>query len=264
MEAQITTDTRTVGAPRRRRRHLRAIRGGRFDVAARRAGPGPAARLDGVAPGLFAPGLSRGARAFKRSLDVAVALAVLLAVLPVLVLAGVLVKLDSRGPVLFSQVRVGAGGRRFRILKLRTMHVDNDDAIHRAYVAALIRGDADRQDGMFKLVHDPRITRVGRWLRRFSIDELPQMWNVARGDMSLVGPRPPLPAEVELYDERALERLAVKPGVTGLPQVSGRCELTFAESVDLDIEYVRSWTVGMELKILLLTPGAVFSKRGAA
>ena len=208
--------------------------------------------------------LSAPARCFKRALDIVIATLALLIVLPALSLAAIAIKLDSRGPVLFTQWRSGVRGRRFRIYKLRTMAVDNDDTLHRAYVAALIRGEAGRQDGMFKLVSDPRVTRVGRVLRRLSIDEVPQLWNVLIGEMSLVGPRPPLPAEVELYDDRALQRLEAKPGITGLPQVRGRCELTFAESVDLDLEYLRSWSVWLELKILLLTPLAVVSKKGAA
>lgn len=207
---------------------------------------------------------SPAARAFKRGLDVVVSLTALVLALPVLIIAAVAIKLDSPGPVFFRQERIGALGRRFRIYKLRTMVVGNDDSLHRAYVAALIRGTAPKHDGMFKLVRDPRITRVGRVLRRLSIDEVPQLWNVVRGEMSLVGPRPALPAEVVLYDERALQRLAAKPGVTGLPQVSGRCELTFAEIVELDLEYLNRWSPWLELQILLRTPLAIVSKRGAA
>lgn len=207
---------------------------------------------------------SPAARVFKRSLDVVISLMTLVLVLPVLIIAAVAIKLDSPGPVLFRQERIGAHGRRFRIYKLRTMVVGNDDSLHKAYVAALIRGTAPKHDGMFKLVRDPRITRVGSVLRRLSIDEVPQLWNVVRGEMSLVGPRPPLPAEVDLYDDRALQRLAGKPGVTGLPQVSGRCELTFAEIVELDLEYLDRWSPWLELQILLRTPLAIVSKRGAA
>ena len=208
--------------------------------------------------------LSFGARCVKRALDLTAGVLALTLTLPVLLLAALAVKLDSPGPVLFTQTRVGASGRRFRIYKLRTMVVDNDDSEHRAYVASLIRGEAGTHGGMFKLVRDPRITRVGRVLRRLSIDELPQLWNVLRGDMSLVGPRPPLPNEVSLYDERAWQRLRVRPGLTGLAQISGRCQLSFDEQVTKDIEYWQRWSLLLELRILLKTPAAVFSKRGAA
>lgn len=207
---------------------------------------------------------SHAARAFKRFLDVVISLMTLVMALPVLIIAAVAIKLDSPGPVLFRQERMGVQGRRFRIYKLRTMVVGNDDSVHRAYVAALIRGTAPKHDGMFKLVRDSRITRVGTVLRRLSIDEVPQLWNVVRGEMSLVGPRPALPAEVDLYDDRAMQRLAAKPGITGLPQVSGRCELTFAEIVELDLEYLNRWSPWLELQILLRTPLAIVSKRGAA
>ncbi len=263
MALQTSTRSPQLDAPWRRRPR-RAWRTAAALSDARAGTAGDVAFVDAATLGDDAPAFSAPARAFKRSVDLVLATAALLAVLPVLVLAALAVKVDSHGPVLFAQTRVGARGKRFRIYKLRTMIVDNDDSVHRAYVAALIRGEADRQNGMFKLVRDPRITRVGRVLRRFSLDELPQLWNVVRGDMSLVGPRPPLPAEVELYDDRALQRLSAKPGITGLPQVRGRCELTFSESVELDIEYVRSWSVLLELKILLLTPFVVLSKRGAA
>lgn len=208
--------------------------------------------------------LPRAARWFKRTFDVTLGLLGLVLAFPVLLLAAVAIKLDSPGPVLFHQTRVGASGRRFRIHKLRSMVVDNDDSEHRAYVAALIRGEAGTHGGMFKLVRDPRVTRVGRLLRRLSLDEVPQLWNVVRGEMSLVGPRPPLPNEVALYDERAQQRLRIRPGLTGLAQIHGRCELTFDEMVTKDIEYWRSWNLMLELKILLKTPAAVFSKRGAA
>jgi lipopolysaccharide/colanic/teichoic acid biosynthesis glycosyltransferase len=178
--------------------------------------------------------------------------------------AALAVRTDTRGPVLFAQERVGLGGRTFRILKLRTMVVDNDDSEHAAYVAALITGRAHTREGVYKLVGDSRITRVGRFLRRYSIDELPQLWNVLRGDMSLVGPRPALPREVALYDGHARRRLAVKPGLTGLWQVSGRCELSFVEMVDLDIAYGRDWSLLSDVRILLKTPAAALTGRGAA
>ena len=204
------------------------------------------------------------ARFFKRTLDIAGAALLLLVSLPVLVVAVVAIRFDSSGPAVFAQVRLGSGGRRFKLYKLRTMRPESDESIHQAYVEALIQGTAAPSGGMFKLVFDPRVTRVGRWLRRLSIDELPQLWNVLRGDMSLVGPRPPLPREAECYDAQTWQRLLVKPGLTGLWQVSGRCELTFHEMVALDLRYVRSWSPWLELKILLRTPAAILSGRGGA
>ena len=197
-------------------------------------------------------------------MDVVLALAALIVSLPILVLALVAVKCDSPGPAFFRQTRVGANGQRFRLIKVRTMLHGNDDAGHRAYMAALMAGTAEQRGGMYKLVDDPRVTRVGRLLRRFSIDELPQLWNVLRGEMSVVGPRPPLVSEVELYGARAWERLRVKPGITGLWQVSGRCRLSFEQMVELDVEYWQRWTLGLDLVILLKTPGAVLSGAGAA
>jgi len=222
---------------------------------------GAALETPGPVPALAMPGWARGC---KRVVDIVGAALVLLVVLPLLLLAMVAVHLDSPGPVIFRQVRLGARGRSFVLYKLRTMRPDCDDSPHQEYVSALIRGSAESSDGVFKLVGDSRVTRLGRILRRWSVDELPQLWNVLRGDMSLVGPRPPLPREGALYDTRTWGRLAVKPGLTGLWQVSGRCRLSFAEMVELDLRYVHSWSVGMELGILLRTPAAILSARGAA
>jgi lipopolysaccharide/colanic/teichoic acid biosynthesis glycosyltransferase len=201
---------------------------------------------------------------FKRLLDITLAIFCLAVFFPVMLAAAVLIKLDSRGPVLFTQTRLGRNGRRFRLRKLRTMVPNGDDAAHLAYVAALMRGEAEAHDGVFKLVNDPRVTRVGRVLRRFSVDELPQLWNVLMGDMSLVGPRPPMPSEAELYSAMAWQRLRVKPGLTGPWQVGGRAETTFDEMISLDLAYCQSWSPALELKILLQTPKTVFSARGAA
>jgi lipopolysaccharide/colanic/teichoic acid biosynthesis glycosyltransferase len=212
---------------------------------------------------LFDSPLAPSARVFKRGVDVAVAGVALLVLWPIMLIAALLIKRDTRGGAIFSQTRVGADGRRFTCYKLRTMVADNDHSRHAEYVAALIDGRAVVPRGMYKLTSDPRITRIGRHLRRLSIDELPQLWNVMRGDMSIVGPRPSLPYEVELYDGTALQRLRVKPGLTGLWQVSGRCELTFAEMVALDIRYWRSWSPVLDLRIILRTPGAILRGRGA-
>jgi lipopolysaccharide/colanic/teichoic acid biosynthesis glycosyltransferase len=210
------------------------------------------------------PSLTRADRVVKRTLDILGAATLLLLMLPVILIAALAVKVDSRGPVFFGQERVGLGGRTFRIWKFRSMVVDNDDSEHAAYVAKLITGEADAKGGVFKLVGDSRITRVGAHIRRYSIDELPQLWNVLRGHMSLVGPRPALPREVALYDAAARQRLMVKPGITGLWQVSGRCELTFAEMVDLDVRYGREWSLKTDVSILLRTPVAALAGRGAA
>ena len=223
-----------------------------------------------IAPGgvvddaVFDDALALGNRWVKRALDLTVALIGLAVTLPLLVMAMFAIWIDSPGSPIFQQDRLGAGGRRFRLYKLRTMVADNDDSAHHAYVEALIRGEADHTNGVFKLVDDPRITQVGRFLRRTSIDEIPQLWNVVRGEMSLVGPRPPMVTEAALYDDWAWQRLQVKPGLTGLWQVSGRCELSFDEMVALDIEYSRRWSPLLELQILLKTPKAVLSARGAA
>ncbi len=203
-------------------------------------------------------------RAVKRGLDVVLAIIGLLLALPVLLVALIAVWYESPGPVVFRQVRVGDNGRPFRLYKIRTMRRGMDDAPHRAYQTEVIQGTAGPREGMFKLTDDPRITRVGQLLRRFSIDELPQLWNVLRGDMSMVGPRPALPWEVELYSEEAWQRLRVKPGLTGLWQVSGRSLLPFHEMVALDVAYWKTWTLRLDLLILLKTPSAVLRAIGSA
>ena len=213
---------------------------------------------------VFAPALGRRARLFKRALDVTLGSAALVLAAPVLAIGMAAVKFESRGPALFEQVRPGLHGRSFTMLKVRTMTVGNDDREHREYVAALIGGAGPTHDGIFKLTGDRRITRVGRLLRRYSIDELPQLLNVIRGDMSLVGPRPPVAAEVDHYDVTHWMRLRVKPGMTGAWQVAGRCELTYDEMVRLDVDYWRSWSIRNELRILVRTLPAVLSGRGAA
>ena len=203
-------------------------------------------------------------RLLKRAVDVVVAGALLVLSLPVLALAAVAIMVEGRGGVFFSQTRVGRGGLPFRMYKLRTMLPANDGSEHKTYVAELIRGQGRPQGGMYKLIADDRRTRVGRVLRSFSIDELPQLWNVLRGDMSVVGPRPPLPAEVALYDEAAWARMAVNPGLTGLWQVSGRSRLAFQEMVELDVRYWQEWSPLLDLRILLRTPKAVLWGRETA
>ena len=176
---------------------------------------------------------------------------------PVFVLVALAIKIDGRGPVFFRQIRVGRDGRRFAMVKFRTMVVGAE----RLRADLEHRNDADGV--LFKLRADPRVTRVGRWLRRYSVDELPQLWNVLRGQMSMVGPRPPLPAEVELYEDQVNRRLLVKPGITGLWQVSGRSDLSWEEAVRLDLHYVDHWSPTMDVTIMLKTLAAVVRGSGA-
>ncbi|GGE62474.1 WecB/TagA/CpsF family glycosyltransferase [Actibacterium pelagium] len=193
----------------------------------------------------------------KRGFDIAASLSLLLLISPILLTVAALIKLESPGPALFRQVRVGKNGAHFTILKFRSMHTDAEARL------AKIRETSDREGVCFKSRHDPRITRVGRFIRRFSIDELPQVLNVLFGDMSLVGPRPGLPSEVEAYPTRAMERLQARPGITGLWQVSGRADIGFDKMVDMDVAYVRSRSFLLDLLLLALTARAVLSGRGA-
>ncbi len=198
------------------------------------------------------------AQVTKRFLDFWLSLLLLLLASPIMLLAAVLIRLEDRGPAFFRQERVGRNGRLFTMCKFRTMVPDAERRRHELEAANEMQGP------VFKLRRDPRVTRVGRWLRKFSIDELPQLWNVVKGDMSLVGPRPPLPGEVNLYERRQRKRLSVKPGITGLWQVSGRNELQDFESwVKLDLEYIENWSLGLDLRILLKTIPAVLLARGA-
>jgi lipopolysaccharide/colanic/teichoic acid biosynthesis glycosyltransferase len=203
----------------------------------------------------------------KRVFDLLVAAILLVILAPVLLACALAIKLDSRGPVLHRQVRVGEGGRRFSMLKFRSMVAHADTLSHRDYALAYINGAAQRQEqagqALFKLADDPRITRVGTWLRRTSLDELPQLWNVVRGDMSLVGPRPPLQYEVEHYQPSHLLRLAARPGITGLWQVRGRGRTTFEEMVAIDCEYIRTQSIGLDVRILLSTIPVVVRCRDA-
>ena len=183
--------------------------------------------------------------------------AALVMLAPLLALTALAVRLDSPGPVLFRQIRVGRDGQPFTMVKFRSMRTDAEA------LRADVEAGSDRDGLCFKARRDPRITRVGRVLRRFSIDELPQILNVLRGDMSLVGPRPALPAEVAAYPDRALARLAVKPGLTGIWQVSGRADIGFEKMIDMDLAYIRSRSLGLDLLLLALTARAVVAGRGA-
>ena len=212
----------------------------------------------------------RGSRGAKRLIDIALSALALVGLSPVLFLIALLIKCTSNGPVLFCHKRVGRFGVPFTFLKFRSMYVNNDPSIHQEYVAKLIAGDSKLgQAGVakgttYKIVNDPRITPLGRFLRKSSLDELPQLINVLKGDMSLVGPRPPLPYEFERYRAWHKRRVfEVKPGITGLWQVMGRSKTTFDEMVRLDLRYARSWSLGLDLRILLETPRAVLSGEGA-
>ncbi len=203
------------------------------------------------------PRAVHASRAGKRCFDIVGSLTLLMLFAPLLVVSAVWVKLHDRGPVLFTQERTGRDGSSFRCFKFRSMVVDAERRL--AELHALI----GHQDGLFKMEDDPRITRPGRWLRRYSIDELPQLFNVLRGEMSLVGPRPPLPTEVARYAKDTVRRLRVRPGMTGLWQVSGRSDLAFDEAIRLDLYYVDNWSMLQDLTILVRTLGAVLGTRGA-
>ena len=217
------------------------------------------------------PSLKAWQLLLKRVVDLAGATVGLVVAGPLMLLIAVLIKLDSPGPVFFRQIRIGTGGTRFRVWKFRTMRHGASDAAHRALIDQMMNGDeagaghaATNGDRVYKLVHDDRVTRVGRWLRRTSLDELAQLFNVLRGEMSLVGPRPPLVYEFEAYDHWQFDRLRVKPGITGLWQVSGRNLLTYRQMCELDLEYVRRWSLWLDLKILGRTLPVVLFNSGRA
>lgn len=208
----------------------------------------------------------------KRMLDLIGSFLLLALCLPVLTMIAVAVKLTSKGPILFKQKRVGQFGQPFTFLKFRSMYTDTDSRIHQQYVQEFILQSKNRQgehqalqqDGFFKLSHDPRITPVGRFIRKTSLDELPQLFNVLVGSMSLVGPRPPIPYETQHYDIWHRRRiLEAKPGITGLWQVKGRSRTTFEDMVRLDLQYIDDWSLWIDLQLLLRTPLTVIKCEGA-
>jgi lipopolysaccharide/colanic/teichoic acid biosynthesis glycosyltransferase len=206
----------------------------------------------------------RGMLVLKRAMDVLGSSLLLVLLMPLFLVIAIAVKTTSRGPVFFRQQRVGQFGRCFTFLKFRSMRDRNDQSEHMQYVRKMIAGDANRVsakgdgEGVYKLVNDPRITRLGRFLRRTSLDELPQFLNVLKGDMSLVGPRPPIPYECAAYQTWHRRRLLdVKPGITGLWQVTGRSRVSFDEMVRLDLQYANFWSPWLDFKILMRTPAAV-------
>jgi exopolysaccharide biosynthesis polyprenyl glycosylphosphotransferase len=206
----------------------------------------------------------------KRVMDIVGSTLALILLAPVFLLLAIIIKMTSKGPVLFRQQRVGQFGARFEFLKFRSMAVSTDAGIHKEFVQNFIAGKAqpaaaaNDQKVVYKITSDPRVTWIGRFMRRTSLDELPQFWNVLNGEMSLVGPRPPIPYEIEAYDTWHRRRLLeAKPGITGLWQVHGRSRTTFDEMVRLDLRYSRTWSPLLDLKILLQTPRAVISGDGA-
>jgi lipopolysaccharide/colanic/teichoic acid biosynthesis glycosyltransferase len=236
--------------------------------------PGPAgveeAGVEGVDPLIAELGAVEHSRAYyicKRALDLVGSLALLTLFAPVFAVVAAMVKLTSPGPVFFRQVRVGKGGKPFTILKFRSMRVNASADVHQQYVTQFIKSGAAAHSGtpgVFKLTNDSRITPIGNFIRKSSIDELPQFLNVLGGSMSLVGPRPPLKYEVEQYKAWHCRRvLEAKPGITGLWQVKGRSRTTFDEMVRLDLRYARSRSIWTDLKILLATPRAVIAGKGA-
>jgi len=221
-------------------------------------------------PELFREGWStKFARRIKRAIDVLGSTLLLALLSGLLLVIAALIKLTSKGPVLFRQTRVGQYGKPFCFLKFRSMYVNNDSKLHQEYVSRFIAGRAERhtvngRHGVFKITNDPRVTALGRFLRKTSLDELPQLLNVIKGEMSLIGPRPPVPYEFESYGVWHRRRvLEIKPGITGLWQVSGRSRTSFDDMVRLDLQYAKQWSLWLDLKILLQTPKAVLSGIGA-
>jgi exopolysaccharide biosynthesis polyprenyl glycosylphosphotransferase len=229
----------------------------------------PSAALDGFGGipvlDLGQPGIHGLQRIFKRTFDVLVTSVTMLFIWPIMAAIAVAIKLDSPGPVLYRQTRIGERGQVFSMLKFRSMRVDGDDSIHRAYVKKLIQENTSLSNGAgtLKMTDDPRITRVGKFIRKTSLDELPQFINVIRGEMSLVGPRPPIPYEVEVYQEWHTRRFEAIPGITGMWQVYGRNRVSFDEMVRMDIDYIERQSLWLDLKLLVQTPLVLLTGRGA-
>jgi len=198
--------------------------------------------------------------AVKRGVDIVGAVVGVIIFGPLMLLIAIAIKLDSPGPILFVQKAIGKGGKPFNMLKFRSMYQGANNSQHRRFMEGFVRGEGAGQDidpctgePVYKIVNDPRITRAGRFLRRTGLDEAPQFFNVLRGDMSLVGPRPPLPYEYSLYDDWAKQRLAVRPGITGLYQIRKRSRTNFREMVETDLEYIEKIALWLDIKLLLLT-----------
>jgi lipopolysaccharide/colanic/teichoic acid biosynthesis glycosyltransferase len=202
----------------------------------------------------------------KRVLDIVFSLLIFIPLSIVIAVFAILIRIDSKGPIFFRQKRVGKNGVQFDMFKLRSMYVDSDDSFHRESIKQYMNGgalnDKVNADNLYKLVDDPRVTRIGRFIRKFSIDELPQFINVFRGEMTLVGPRPPLPYEVEEYDSHHWIRLSGKPGLTGTWQVYGRSRVPFQTMVEMDIEYLGEQSILLDLKLIALTLPVMLKGRG--
>jgi exopolysaccharide biosynthesis polyprenyl glycosylphosphotransferase len=211
--------------------------------------------------GLAPTRLARGSRVAKRIIDLCVAGAALVAFVPLFAWIALRIRLDSPGPVLFRQTRVGMGMREFTLLKFRTMKADTDSAAHREFVRTILSSSTASRNGLYKLDREECTTPFGRWLRGTSLDELPQLVNVLRGEMSLVGPRPCLPYETEHLASHHFERFLVPAGITGLWQVTARAGSSFGEALELDVAYVRSWSLGLDLRLLCKTPLVVLRQR---
>jgi len=208
-------------------------------------------------------------RIIKRYFDIVLSLVFLIMLSPIILLITILIKVDSAGPIFYKQTRVGENGKLFEMIKFRSMRIGASQNDHEEYTTRLIRENVNPanfigvNNGSLKRSVDPRITPFGAFIRRFSLDELPQFFNVVIGDMSLVGPRPPLPYEVEVYEEWHMRRLKAMPGITGLWQVTARNQVSFDEMVRLDIEYIDNYSMWMDLKIILQTPWAIVNGNGA-
>jgi lipopolysaccharide/colanic/teichoic acid biosynthesis glycosyltransferase len=225
--------------------------------------PLPPRSGEGVAAPRTYPAAAASRR--KRAFDIAASAFLLIITLPLSAAIVLLVRATSRGPVIYRQERVGLNGTPFTVYKFRTMREGASGDVHEQFVTAMLTSSAVAESrGVYKLQGDTRITRIGRWLRRTSLDEIPQLFNVLRGEMSLIGPRPPLAYEVARYVPWQRERLSVRPGITGLWQVSGRNRLTYTQMCAIDIEYIREWTFRRDLVIALKTPWAMFVDRGGA
>jgi exopolysaccharide biosynthesis polyprenyl glycosylphosphotransferase len=219
-------------------------------------------RIEGLPlVGLAQTRIPRSSRLLKRGLDVVGASLLLALAAPLMLVIAILIRRDSPGPIFFRQVRLGIDMREFTLLKFRTMRDGTDETPHREYLKQIMTADAQPTSNNLYKLERAEVTRVGRWLRKTSLDELPQLLNVLRGDMSLVGPRPSIPYELELFAPHHFERFLVPAGLTGLWQVEARAHSTFREALDLDVIYARGWSLGLDLRLLLRTPALMFGKR---
>ena len=197
----------------------------------------------------------------KRVIDISISLILLILLIPILIVVSILIKLESTGPVFFRQSRIGQNGHPFTIYKFRTMYVYANENIQRKYLKEIL--EKENEQPVFRIVDDPKITRIGRFLRITSLDELPQLINILKGDMSLVGPRPSLPFEYSKYEDWQKERVTVKPGITGLWQISGRFRMSYDEMVKLDISYIKKRSILLDIEILIKTVSLVLTGKGA-